>query len=96
MSKKIGSRLKSSVSTVEVILTKVPADEFDIECDGIAMGEDQTAAGGDGEATLLVGKRYENAELGAEVLCVVAGPGELTVNGLPLSVREAKALPSSD
>ncbi|WP_016694149.1 hypothetical protein [Rhodococcus rhodochrous] len=43
-----------------------------------------------------MGKRYEDAETGLEVLCVKAGAGSLSIAGRPLSFKEAKTLPSSD
>jgi hypothetical protein len=43
-----------------------------------------------------MGKRYEDAELGLEVLCTQAGDGALSVDEAPLLVKGAKPLPSSD
>ena len=44
----------------------------------------------------LLGKRYEAAGLGVEVLCTQGGAGSLTIGDAPLLVKGAKPLPSSD
>ncbi|MFJ8492983.1 hypothetical protein ACIRBZ_32250 [Streptomyces sp. NPDC094038] len=44
----------------------------------------------------LLGKRYADDGLGVELLCTRAGPGTLTVNGVPLPMKSAKPLPASD
>lgn len=97
MTHKIGVRLRAANSLVEVILTRAPGVPFEIECGGIAMAEhiadDIRQVDGD---EIIVGKRYENTDIGAEVLCVKGGAGPLTVSGEPLTVRAAKPLPSSD
>ncbi len=49
-----------------------------------------------GAQPALVGKRYVNAADAVELLCTKGGKGELAVDGEPLSVKQAKALPSSD
>ena len=51
--------------------------------------------GGAADPTLL-GKRYEDAGLGVEVLCTQGGAGSLTIGDAPLLVKGAKPLPSSD
>jgi hypothetical protein len=50
----------------------------------------------EGEAEVLLGKRYEHADLGVEVLCTKAGPGPLSIDGEVLTEKGAKPLPSSD
>ena len=43
-----------------------------------------------------LGKRYRCSVCGTEALCTKAGDGELTCDGQPMEVQEAKAIPSSD
>jgi hypothetical protein len=43
-----------------------------------------------------LGKRYRCAKCGTEALCTKAGDGEMTCDGQPMEVQEAKAIPSSD
>jgi len=43
-----------------------------------------------------LGKRYEDADTGLEVLCTKAGKGSLSLNGRALPVKAPKPLPSSD
>ena len=44
----------------------------------------------------LIGKRYIDARERVEVLCTQGGLGSLTFEGVVMSVKQAKALPSSD
>jgi hypothetical protein len=44
----------------------------------------------------LIGKRYIDAQDRAEMLCTQGGQGSLTFDGVVMSVKQAKALPSSD
>jgi hypothetical protein len=43
-----------------------------------------------------MGKRYEDADLGLELLCTQPGEGALSIGDAPLLVKGAKPLPSSD
>lgn len=98
---KVGARLRSAVCTTEIIVVKAPAREIEISCGGsplLAMDEERPAAESlaqTGEPTLL-GKRYTNAEEDLEALCTKAGDGCLEVDGQPLTMKDAKPLPSSD
>ena len=94
---RVGTRLYSATSRVEVIVTRAPADDLVIACHGAPMLESESDRRPD-DATpdVTVGKRFEDARRGLEVLCVVAGAGPLTVDGSELDMRVAKALPSSD
>lgn len=47
------------------------------------------------EGTLL-GKRYIDAQDRVEILCTKGGAGSLVFDGVPMTVKLAKALPSSD
>ncbi len=102
MELKPGLRLESATCDTQVVVVKAPKDvsDVDVRCGGEPMRE--LGAGGDrlpmsaeGDATLL-GKRYEDAELGLELLCSQGGAGALTVGDTPLLVKGAKPLPSSD
>ena len=102
MELKPGLRLESATCDAQVVVVKAPKDvpDVDVRCGGEPMRE--LGSGGDrlpmsveGDATLL-GKRYEDAELGLELLCTQGGDGALTVGDQPLLVKGAKPLPSSD
>ena len=43
-----------------------------------------------------LGKRYRCSVCSTEALCTKAGDGELTCDGKPMEIQEAKAIPSSD
>jgi len=43
-----------------------------------------------------IGKRYVNEAGDLELLCTKPGEGSLAVGGTALTLKEAKALPSSD
>ncbi|MCZ7527934.1 MAG: hypothetical protein M5U14_17070 [Acidimicrobiia bacterium] len=99
---KAGTRLRSAVCDTEVIVVRAPASDLDLRCGGQPMiphgSEPPVDAGLDpahGEGTLL-GKRYADEELGLELLCTKAGKGSLSVGEVPLGLKEAKPLPSSD
>lgn len=99
---KPGVRLKSAVCSSEVIVIRGNLPSVDLRCGGapmIAAGEalagartlDPASAGG-----TLIGKRYVDAGDRIELLCTKAGEGSLTLDGEPLNVKQAKALPASD
>jgi hypothetical protein len=44
----------------------------------------------------LIGKRYIDAQEEVELLCTQAGQGSLTFEDVAMSVKQPKALPSSD
>jgi hypothetical protein len=43
-----------------------------------------------------LGKRYRCKTCGTEALCTKAGEGELTCDGKPMELQEARPIPSSD
>lgn len=59
-------------------------------------------SGGDAEVAVSfsggtqMGKRYVDADGTLELLCVKAGAGSLSLDGVALTTKEAKSLPSSD
>lgn len=79
-----------------------PADgDHRLGCGGADMVPVGTPApGGTVDAALseptLLGKRYEDEASGLEVLCSKGGEGALTLDGVPLPLKGAKPLPSSD
>jgi hypothetical protein len=96
-----GSRLRSAVSELEVIVVRAPGDEVALTSGGVAMvgledapGAPSEIAGDDGEVQL--GKRYADDASGLEVLCTKPGRGLLAVAGRLLLVQDAKPLPASD
>lgn len=102
MQLKPGSRWKSAVCDTEVVVVRPPKGEVVLECGGAPMvAKDAPAPEGltlapdraDGTA---VGKRYFNQAAGIELLGSKAGKGSLSVDGEPLELKEAKALPASD
>jgi len=96
---KPGSKLKSAVCDTEVMVIKAAAGAV-VHCGGSPLVAERPAerstidpafAGG-----TKIGKRYVDAANTLELLCVKAGQGTLSLNGVALSVKEAKPLPSSD
>ena len=95
--------MKSAVCATEVMVVAAPGDQdIEIRCGGapmLAPGDAATAGAsldaGAAQGTAL-GKRYVSAAGDLELLCVKPGKGSLTVGGAPLSLKEAKQLPSSD
>lgn len=102
MELKPGNRLTSVVCDTEVIVVKAPVGDLDLRCGGLAMivkggGAAQGGALDPGFADgTLIGKRYADAEVGLELLCTKAGAGSLSVGTAPVTVKDAKPLPSSD
>lgn len=101
MELKAGTRLRSVADATEVIVVRPPAGDVDLRCGGHPM----VAHGDGGESAALdpahsegtqIGKRYTDEESGIELLCTKAGEGSLSIDGRPISVKDAKALPSSD
>jgi len=99
---KAGMRLRSTADTTEIMVVKAPSDDVELTCGGLPMqppGEAGSAASGsvpEGSEGTALGKRYADEDVGIELLCTKAGPGDLEVNGQRLFVKGAKPLPSSD
>jgi hypothetical protein len=95
---KPGTKLKSAVCDTEVMVIR--AGTGTIECGGAPMAETRPAdplaidpAFADGTK---IGKRYVDAAGTAELLCIKAGQGSLSIDGIALAPKDAKPLPSSD
>jgi hypothetical protein len=99
---KLGSRWRSAVCDTEVAVIRVPRTALILQCGGhpmlIVNAERPVGVqlAPDHAHGALLGKRYEDAGSGIEVLCTKAGAGSLTVDGVPLTIKAAKRLPSSD
>jgi hypothetical protein len=99
---KPGLRLKSAVCSTEVMVIRSPGTQALITCGGTEMlavteavpaGAQLDAAHAGGS---LIGKRYVDAAEALELLCTKGGEGSMSVDGGALSIKQAKALPSSD
>lgn len=99
---KPGVRLKSAVCNGEVIVIRGSLPTADLRCGGAPMIAAADAPPGRvavdpaHAAGTLIGKRYIDASDTIELLCTKGGEGSLTLNGEPLTIKQAKALPSSD
>lgn len=95
---KPGMKLKSQVCDTEVMVIRCGIGQ--VECGGAPMGDDKPAAPGapaeDKSGGTLMGKRYVDAAGTFELLCVKPGKGTLAVDGVALSIKDAKPLPASD
>ncbi len=95
-----GDQLASAVSGVRVVVVRAPGERRpEVACGGSPMvpanGAPAAAAGGDAPTT-LIGKRYVDAADTLELLCVSSGAGELSCDGVPMTIKAAKPLPASD
>lgn len=99
---KTGTRLRSVVCNTQVMVVAAPDADVDVTCGGHPLID---AAGAAPEGLVLspdaakgttLGKRYVGAEGKLELLCIKAGQGALAAGGAPLTLKEAKPLPSSD
>lgn len=102
MQLRAGMHLVSVVSPASVIVLRAPKKDVEVCCGGVAMAaadniardiEVQAAGNGNG---LILGKRYAHESSDLEFLCTRAGAGELTVDGEPFILKDAKPLPPSD
>ncbi|WP_280461556.1 hypothetical protein [Nocardia carnea] len=78
---KSGSRLESQVCDTQVIVIRATDALAALRCGGVPM--------------VALGKRYIH-DSGAEILVTRGGTGTLTVDTVPLAVKDAKPLPASD
>jgi hypothetical protein len=100
---KPGTRLRSQVDSTEIIVVRAGPAEAVVACGGHPMIDPQATpgaglapAGRPGDGTKL-GKRYTAAgEAGLELLVTKPGGWCLTVDGVPVTLKEAKPLPASD
>lgn len=94
-----GDQLASTVCTTRVVVVRAPADAQPvITCGGSPMvpaASAPSAATGADVAT-RIGKRYVDATEQFELLCTNSGAGELSCDGVAMTVKAAKPLPASD
>ncbi len=101
---KPGSRWKSAVCSAEVIVVRPTQQDVTLACgdlDMLAPDEPTPESANNGTVVgdgvgVSVGKRYIDVDTGLEVLGTKPGGGSLSVDGRPMQLKEAKALPSSD
>ncbi|WP_134324985.1 hypothetical protein [Cumulibacter soli] len=100
----VGQALVSRTDSTHVVVVRAPDREIEIACGGPPMADAKSA---DADAARqepaaewlngsLVGKRYISSDEETEVLCTRPGPASLAVDGVPMDVKAAKSLPSSD
>jgi hypothetical protein len=98
MQLKAGTKLYSGACDTEVMVIK-GSGEVQLTCGGREMAIVR-AASGEIDAALAegtaMGKRYQNDDGSIELLCIKPGKGTLAIDGVPLTIKAAKALPSSD
>jgi hypothetical protein len=96
---KPGTKLKSTVDDTEVMVIKSSGDAV-VACGGAAMVDTKPAESGVIDPAFAegtkIGKRYVDAAGTVELLCVKAGKGSLSIDGIALTTKDAKPLPSSD
>ena len=97
-----GARLFSTVCTTELIAVKASGGPVELTIGGAApvtsadaRGDGGEVAAGHGGGTAM-GKRYVDAADTLELLCTKPGEGVPAIDGEPLQLKEAKALPDSD
>ena len=97
---KPGTKLGSATCDTEVMVIRNTAGDVSIECGGAAMSAAPTETNNEPSADFskgsLMGKRYVDEANTIELLCVKAGKGSLSANGIALQTKDAKPLPSSD
>ncbi len=99
---KAGTRLKSTVCATEIMVIAASGGPYDLTCGGEVLvgNNDDVPEGGslsdNFSGGTLMGKRYTNEAGDLELLCIKSGDCSLAVGGVVLSLKEAKALPSSD
>jgi hypothetical protein len=97
-----GSRWRSAVCDAEIVIVKPPSVPGTLECGGLALlshkeTRDQSLSPAEEHCGgTQLGKRYIDEETGLEALCSKTGKGSLSLNGKPLTLKDAKKLPSSD
>jgi hypothetical protein len=95
-----GDQLASTVCGTRVIVVRAPAGGAPaIACGGAPMVPAPSAPPappGGGEPATLIGKRYVDAGGTLELLCTASGTGELTSDGVPMTIKTAEPLPASD
>jgi hypothetical protein len=90
------------VCSTELIVVKAPGGDVALTIGGVAPATDAAARSGDGSVVdgfgggALIGKRYVDVAGTIELLCTKSGDGVPALDGVVLSLKEAKPLPASD
>lgn len=99
----VGQTLTSTVDQTAVIVVRVLDADVSVTCGGAAMVDANKAdavASTEAHPEHLggteLGKRYVNEAGSIELLCTKPGKASLAVEGIPLSIKDAKPLPASD
>lgn len=99
MQLKAGMKLHSAVCDTDVMVIKGSGDVA-LTCGGRELTVVRADPAGEPDAALAtgtaMGKRYQTPDGAIELLCIKPGKGTLAIDGVPLEVKAAKALPSSD
>ena len=97
---KPGDQLASTTSTTRVVVVRAPASGAPaVSCGADPMvpaDPGRPTQPADADATTLIGKRYIDATDSVELLCTYSGNGELSCDGVPMTLKSAKPLPASD
>ncbi|MFE9322550.1 hypothetical protein ACIHDR_24170 [Nocardia sp. NPDC052278] len=103
MKPRTGQQLASTVDDTQIVVVRAPDAEVTITCGGAGMVDPnatetapRAVADPEQQSGTQLGKRYAHEEIGIEVLVTKAGRGTLAVDGVPLAIKGAKLLPSSD
>jgi hypothetical protein len=95
-----GDQLASTVCGTRVVVVRAPAAGTAVlACGGspmVAAPSARPSPGGAAEAVTLLGKRYVDETGALELLCTSSGSGELSCDGVPMTLKAAKPLPASD
>jgi hypothetical protein len=92
-----GEQLASTVCATRVVVVRTQGAP-EIACGGSPMvpaAAAKPASGNGAEAVTLIGKRYVDANETVELLCIASGSGALSCDGVPMTIKAAKALPAS-
>ena len=99
---KTGTRIRSAVCNTEAMVIAAPDADVEVTCGGVPVIEiaaDRPEGGTispDAAKGSALGKRYVNEAGDLELLCTKPGEGSLGADGVLLTIKEAKPLPSSD
>ncbi|RHW28556.1 hypothetical protein D0Z08_01425 [Nocardioides immobilis] len=99
---KNGARLQSQVCETQIIVVRAGTTGGALTCGGAPMIELAGTPGAglslapDAAGGTAIGKRYVDAADTTEVLATKGGAGSLALDGVPLAIKSAKPLPSSD
>lgn len=99
---KPGTRLRSTVCDTQVAIIKADEESLDLRCGGRTLAPIDEEPSPDAapeppfDQGTEIGKRYTDADETVELLCTKGGAGSLSLGDMPLELKSAKPLPSSD